>query len=340
MDIRKPSSIEEAIKIDNALEYVSVPPHIYEAIVTDSKEEVSLNGVPIVGKLRSQIAGYKPREEGCPKVIFYEDKPIRAVSALFRRIPLHELYNTAVEILGEPAQTYVTPQAIICRFNPLDDRVEGLEDEGDFELSPVISMSLNFAERSLSLGFVVGVFFCANQLFWFGGQFKNRVVHNVHKMKDFNIKEYLEVFAANYEWAKDVLMASQRTTVTVSEMTVYYWKAGKGRIDHVVGMLKRDHPITLWNVIMNISAVSTHEISNFNTAFGVSTEAGGLLETKLADFEYVAALAWYMEKHDDLTMKGVYPPYLEQSMDVLKLRVRELIEEKVSDESIHSHESE
>jgi hypothetical protein len=317
----RPTTVAEAIQMDSRLEYINIPKEVQEEIV-EKIDEVGLKSIgfeyndktyTLDETILKQVSRYTVRANEHAQIIVYNDEDgthevIRAVSALFRPIPLKEVWAKAVERLGEPIKEIATSQAIIAQFNPVLTKYSqsGEVLDTDYEVFPTIAFSYNFAEKSFQLGFTVGVPFCANQIFTFFGD--SKIVHNVHKInaKDFTIESALDTLMANLKTLEEIIEKAQKTALPLYEAPVIYWKGCRTQTkplelvyEQHFGMVskKGQGNLTYWDAIMNLTWVSTHDIENVNSSVEMSTVAGkALIEMgELQPDDYVKATGFYME---------------------------------------------
>jgi len=315
----RPTTVAEAIEMDSRLEYIPIPKGVQELIHSeDETVETSFEHdektYVLDEAVIKQVSRYTIRENENAQLIVYNDpddgthEVIRAVSALFRPIPLAEVWKKAVERLGEPIKEIQTSQAIIAQFEPVLTKYskEGEVLDTDYEVFPTIAFSYNFAEKSFQLGFTVGVPFCANQIFTFFGD--SKIVHNVHKInaKDFTIEAALDTLMKNLTRLEELIEKAQTTALRLYEAPALYWKGVRSQtkpLELVYGQhyemiaKKGEGNLTLWDAIMNLTWVSTHDIENVNSSVEMSTVAGKtLIELgEVLPDEYVKSLGWYME---------------------------------------------
>ena len=315
----RPTTVAEAIEMDSRLEYIPIPKGVQQSIQSENETvetsfEHNENTYVLDEAVIKQVSRYTIRENENAQLIVYNDpedgthEVIRAVSALFRPIPLAEVWLKAVERLGEPIKEIQTSQAIIAQFEPVLTKYsqEGEVLDTDYEVFPTIAFSYNFAEKSFQLGFTVGVPFCANQIFTFFGD--SKIVHNVHKInaKDFTIEAALDTLMKNLTRLEELIEKAQTTALKLYEAPALYWKGVRSQtkpLELVYGehykmiALKGEGNLTLWDAIMNLTWVSTHDIENVNSSVEMSTVAGKtLIELgEVLPDEYVRALGWYME---------------------------------------------
>lgn len=323
---KKPSSVEEAIELDKRLLYHKISAEIHKEIIDDpllTKANIVVHGVSVTleENILEQLREYKYREDNSPSIILYTDPewialsylPIRAVSALFHPIPLSQVWEAVVKKFGEPVEEKATRQAIVALFKPVKTKykVNGDVAPEDYEVRPCIAFSYNFAERSFEMGFVVGVFNCMNQIFaFFGGE--TRFIHNVYQVeaKGFTIETAIENLMNQLTTLEDAIEKAQNTPLTGFGAPVLYWKGTRAKT-RVLTKVYEQHDLlcqikggsdklTLWDGVMNLTQVSTHQIPNYNTAVDLSMAAGSLLlkTGHLRPYDFVKALGYYLEKKE------------------------------------------
>lgn len=337
--VPKVTTIAEAIRLDEELVYEVVPPHTHTRILADEtigsvKLETNWIPEPIVQQLRE----YKPRSEGCPKVIFYRNEPVRAVSGLFKRIPLQDVWEETTKRLGEPIEEKPTNQAIIAQFEKQVTKYKRNGEIGkeDYEISPTVAFSFNFAERSFWLGYIIGVFYCTNQIFLFGAAGSGRVIHNLYHMKDFSLEKSLDTLLNGFRTVETMIADSQKEPLPDHAYPALYWKGMHGTVSYLDKVFEQPKPETLWQGIMNLTYVSTHEVENFNVAFDKSRAAGMLLagKGKLFTDDFVRALGFYLH------LKRITPEraFLEQlNLEPMKKYVRLLCKPQATlNDSLHA----
>lgn len=317
--IPKPTSVAEAIELDSRLEYLQLPAELHNQVLKDTKmktakvqiEDYSLT---LDKEILEQLRRYKYRDGATPYIIVYthqkETVVVKAVSALFYPIPLTEVWDAVKAKFGDPIEEKATRQAIIAQFAPVTTKYkrDGQIAAEDYEVKPTIAFSYNFAERSFELGFVVGVFSCTNQIFtFFGGD--TRFVHNVHKIeaKGFTVESAINNLMEQLKTLEEVIEKAQETPLPLSAAPVLYWKGSRGQTsvlekvydEHAKLAVKKAgaDQLTLWDGIMNLTYVSTHQIENYNSAVDMSMRAGSLLLQigQLLPEDYVKALGFYLE---------------------------------------------
>lgn len=322
----RPKSVAEAITMDSALDYTPLNAVLYNKVTQDTEiVEVEFEGMILRESILNQIRQYKQRSEGFPKIISYDGYPVRAVSSLFKKIPLEDIWREATGILGEPIVEQATSQAIVTQFSPVFSNYDrsGNPTQEHHELKPTILFSYNFAERSFQLGFVIGVFQCANQLFFFCSSMKTRIVHNVYQMANFNLKRSIKSFADNFQTVESMIEKSQTTAIANYDVPVMYWKSMAGTQRYLKKVFEEPTPKTQWQAMMNVTKVSTHDTSNFNVGFDISTRCGQYLckTGSLFPDDYVLSLGYYMRamrRSEDDFWRNI-------KLNPLKGKVRELV---------------
>lgn len=308
LKIPKPKNVKEAIELDSQLDYLNVPYDIHKEIHNDKNKEIQkldLHGLYQSQEIIDQIRGYTPRIDETAKIIYYKDQPLRAVSGLFRRIPLAEVWEIATAKMGEPVEEFPTTQAIVCQFAAVSTKYQrdGSIAPEDYDLKPTIAFSYNFAERSFALGFVVGVFFCSNQMFLFfeGGV---KVVHSKHHLKKFNLKDSIENLVGSVKTVEQKITEAQTTPVEDYQAPVLYWKGTSARPSYLKPVWEQHNkhvtsgnPATMWSAMNHITWVTSHRIPNKTTSFDMSSKAGNLLYSMgiLYKDDYVRSLGFYMK---------------------------------------------
>lgn len=306
--IPKCKSVAEAINLDNSLEYVTIPKDFHKRIVEESKVNNDLTynweGYHLDESITAQIARYTPRIEGSPKLVIYNNRPVKAVSSLFQRIPLQDVWEAAVKKLGEPISEQATNQAIIAQFAAISTNYKrsGEYTPEDYEIRATIAFSYNFAERSFMLGFVAEAFFCTNQMFVFDPTISVKVVHNVYQMKDFNLTSSVDSLVTDRLKTLEAKIGEAQTTPIHShDILPYYWKSSGSKGSYLAKVWdqhQKNQPQTIWDAAMNLTWVSTHQTQNYGSAVDMSAKTGQFLVKgmKLHDDDYVRALGWYMQK--------------------------------------------
>lgn len=322
----KPTTIAEAINMDSKLSYHSISDELFQYVIkTDEKELLAKQEtvflsdkhpdysfkVDVSADILSQIKRYSERPEGNPKLILYQDQSecivIKAVSALFAQIPLAEVWKTAIKHLGEPISEKPTNQAIVAQFTPVYTKYKqgGAMVEKEYQIHPTIAFSYNFAERAFQLGFVVGVVQCANQIFCFFGD--SKIVHNIYKIEKqgFQIDGAISNLITNVTRLEEIIAEAQNTPLPAFAVPALYWKGSRQQA-RVIEKVYAEHArlivkkgtseLSLWDGIMNLTFVSTHETPNYNSSVDMSSVAGKLLIDlgKLEPDDYVRALGYYM----------------------------------------------
>jgi len=354
----RPKTVAEAIEMDSRLSYIPIPVEVQEQIasdpdITNATFEYDLEKYQLQEEIIQQIRRYKIRDHQNAQLIVYNDEatinyPVKAVSALFHPIPLTDVWKAAVDRLGEPIEERATNQAIIVQFAPVSThyKKDGTITPEDYDIRPTIAFSYNFAERSFQLGFVVGVFFCTNQIFTFFGD--SRIVHNIHKINahEFTIEGAMDKLMENVTRLEELIEKAQTTPLPEYAIPVLYWRGARGQV-RVLELIYEAHAkkcvekegvgnLTLWDGIMNITYVSTHETPNYNSAVDMSTIAGQtMIEIgKLLPDDYVRGLGWYMQhkrRTEDQYWKQELPIFQRISLIPLMNYVRQLLTELVNE---------
>ena len=152
---------------------------------------------------------------------------------------------------------------------------------------------------------------CTNQLFFFCGEFKTKIVHNVFHMnkQDFQIERSIRQFRNSWETVENLIETSKDKPIEDYDLPVMYWKSSGGTQGHVQKMFEQhfkrnesndvieyNPPKSLWDVCMNITQVSTHQIDSFNVGFDTSVRGGNFLckNAQIKPHEYVLGLGYYM----------------------------------------------
>lgn len=312
--LSRPTTIKEAIEMDSRLGYVTLPVDLQKEIVEDKEmETVIYNGLTMTSDVLKQIRRYQLKEISNAQLIVYTDEDnektvVKAVSGVFQPIPLKDVWIKAVERLGEPIVEKATNQAIIAQFEPVMTKYkqDGTIADTDYEVKPTLTFSYNFAERAFQLGFVVGVFHCLNQIFTFFGD--SRIIHNRHKIahNDFSIEKAIDNLMLNLTRLEEIIKTAQCTPLPDFATPILYWKGARGQTkvleqvyeQHAKLVAKKGKDeLTLWDAIMNLTWVSTHQIGNYNSSVDMSMVAGKTLLDigELLPEDYVKGLGWYME---------------------------------------------
>lgn len=323
----KVTNVQEAIDMDSSLVYQPLPRPLFEDIKADKVEEAEFEGMVLDKHIIAEIKNYSLSTSGTPQIITYKEQVIKAVSALFRPIPLRDIWDNTVGVLGEPISQKPISQGIVCQFPSVHTRYGRgkQETEKEYELKPTVLFSYNFAERSFQLGFCVGIMTCANQLFFFCSEFKTKIVHNVYHMKNFKIGESIHQFKDSWKTVENLIEASKTRPVEDYKVPVMYWKSSNGTATHIKNMfekhferneagtvVKENYPKTLWDVAMNTTFVSTHQIDNFNVGFETSYRTGNFMckNHNFRPHDFVLSLGYYMRSMDnsnDETWNDVRP---------------------------------
>lgn len=378
---KRPSSVKEAIELDSRLRYEKISAETHKAIIDDPlmtratiavaveerkpSDSYSIQ-VTLEEDILEQLRGYKYREDNCPSIILYTEPnwedffpaytPIRAVSALFHPIPLSQVWEAVVKRFGEPVEEKATRQAIVALFKPVKTKYQedGEIAPEDYEVCPCIAFSYNFAERSFEMGFVVGVFTCTNQIFaFFGGE--TRFIHNVYQVeaKGFTIETAIDNLMNRLTILEDAIEKAQNTKLTAYGAPVLYWKGTRG----MTGVLKKVYEqhdllcqikggadkLSLWDGVMNLTQVSTHQVPNYNTTVELSMAAGTLLlkTGHLRPYDFVKALGYYLEKKEKATFQqrqdsSVFKrinllPLMDHTSLLLKSQIAKIVHEGMSE---------
>ncbi len=343
--IPKCKTVAQAIDLDNALEYVTIPKEFHKKIVVESKVNDNLTydweGYHLDESITAQIARYTPRIDGSPKLVIYDNRPVKAVSSLFQRIPLQSVWEAATKQLGEPISEQATNQAIIAQFDPIRTKYtrSGEITAQDYEIRATIAFSYNFAERSFMLGFVAEAFFCTNQMFVFDPSISVKVVHNVYHMKGFDLKDSINSLVGDrLKTLESKIEEAQSTALQKFDVLPYYWKSSGSKGSYLAKVWdqhQKNFPQTIWDAAMNLTWVSTHQTQNYGSAVDMSSKAGKFLVQgmKLHPDDYVRALGWYMQKQRETARVKEWSDrnWLDEIgslMKPLKTKVGEVIAEK------------
>lgn len=309
----RPETIEQAIEMDSRLEYWPVDEWIHKQ-VKNHPEVASHTFMDMIldREILKQLRRYAVKTGESPQIIVYRDDdgpvPVKAVSSLFYQIPLKKVWEKAVERLGAPVEEKATNQAIIAHFEPQTTHYaeNGVEVPEEYEIRPTIAFSFNFAERAFQLGFVIGVMECANEIFTFFGD--SRVVHNKHKIQHhgFSIDGALDKLMENLTRLDEIIAKAKSTPLPMYATPALYWKGARGQqktiekvyVEHAKLVVKNGGAdnLTLWDAVMNLTYVSTHQTPNINSAVQLSTRAGATLINmgSLQNDDYVRALGYFM----------------------------------------------
>lgn len=309
MKTPKIKTVEEAIKLDNELEYMELDKEAYDSIhtrgtaedmnwFTDDHERV----ISIPEKVVDRILKLKVRDEGYPRLIVYDNKALQAVSAIFKRIPLEDVWKEATEVLGQPIKQIPISGAIICQFNMIFDTTDigGEEAAGkhDYKLYPVIRFSYNFKHKSFAFGHMAEIMFCSNQMYKV--DISRRIVHNVYMMKEFTIKKTVKEFAEDYKALCGSMGKAMKVYITMEDELLYYWLAARGANANIARMLEHPAAGSVWEAIMNITNVASHTKGmSRNTAYEISKIGGDLLEYSPTLADYTGALSHYLKHEND-----------------------------------------
>lgn len=312
--LSKPTTVAEAIEMDSRLEYISIPVDLQQEIISIKDMDIVIyEGLTMNADVLKQIRRYQVKDVSNVQLIIYNDPDgsrivLKAVSGVFHPIPLQEVWEKAVERLGEPIEEKATNQAIIAQFSPVKTKYlqNGLIADTDYEVKPTIAFSFNFAERSFQLGFVIGVFHCTNQIFSFFGD--SRIIHNRHKIQaaDFTVESALNKLMDNLTRLEEIIEEAQKTPLPDYATPILYWKGSRGQTKVLEGVYaqhaklvvkKGQENLTLWDAVMNLTWVSTHEVANYNSSVDMSMVAGQTLIKmgSLVPEDYIKGLGWYME---------------------------------------------
>lgn len=355
--VKKCKTVQEAIDMDKSLQYVSLTPPVFERILEDKDESLDYEGLDLTKSILGQVREYKRRPEGVPQLITYKGKVIRAVSALFRPIPLEKVWNNTLSVLGNPISERAISQGIVTEFEPVHTHYDrsGQRKEAEYELKPTVVFAYNFAERSFQLGFCVGVMTCTNQLFFFCAEFRTRIVHNVFHMRkqDFKLEESIKQFKDNWTTVEKLIEGSKEKPVEEYDVPVMYWKASNGTQSHIKKMYETHlqktpegeplvvngksvykEPQSLWDITMNTTNVSTR-MDNFNVGFETSSRSGNFLcaNHNLKPHDYVLGLGYYLKAlhFSSNDWEGL-------KLGALRDHVREIVKRKYIDEPVDSED--
>lgn len=366
----KPKSIQDAIDMDSKLSYDAIPVELYRDIVADRIETVTFMGMHLDKRIIQQIKGYRMQTHGTrtPQIISYEGEPIKAVSSLFKEIPLGKIWNATERVLGQPKSEKMVSSGIVAQFEPVGTHYSrsGQRQEAEYDVTPTVVFGYNFAERSFGLGYCVGIMTCQNQLFFFCAEYRTKIVHNIFHMEkqgfsknqEQKVAETIERFKDNWQTVEKVIEDSKTKPVQPYDVPVLYWKAGGGyatylrdmydqhRVKDEEGHLKLDdngkvifkQPQSYWDICMNVTAVSSHQVGSFNQAFDMSSRSANFLCKKhhLNGYDYVLSLGSYMRakaiSSDDF--------WEEVNLEDLKTHVRGLIPPRpeISEDAQHVQE--
>lgn len=347
----RPETIEQAIEMDSRLEYWPVNKQVHANIKNDpGMQSHVFMDMLLDREILKQLRRYSISTGESPQIIVYRDDdgpvPIKAVSSLFYQIPLEKVWEKAVDRLGEPVEEKATNQAIIAHFEAQTTHYKenGMEVPEEYEIRPTVAFSFNFAERAFQLGFVIGVMTCENQIFTFFGD--SKVVHNRFKIehRGFSIEGALDKLMNNLTKLDEIIAKAKETPLPLYATPAIYWKGAHGQQKtiekvyeaHAKMVVKKggSQEITLWDAVMNLTYVSTHQTPNINSAVQLSTRAGATLINmgSLVNDDYVRALGYFMHgKRTTLgqTWQKEAPFFQRVPLDDLMYHVAEILTDEL-----------
>lgn len=290
---KKITSIEEAIEVDNQLQYQMVPSdHVTVDTIRNVDSKVALEEFDYPVTITVDGRTFFLDEKQTRDVYRYKNvlqlqylqteqeriDVINVFSGRYAPISLESIKEKIYEIMGEPESiTFGRKDFSLMQFPKMESAsFEGVREQNTTEavdMYPTIMFSYNSGRRSFIFGFMAKVIFCSNQLQLLvssSNKYKlltTKVVHTTDQVADLDVSVIINNWKANAEKYQEAMVAAMSRQLTVTDEIMLYVACAQS-VDMLFELLNRpqiDNPASFWDAVMNVTRLNSEFHRNRTT---------------------------------------------------------------------------